>query len=341
MAHTDEDCGRVGVLVAQLGTPSAPTSKALRTFLAEFLSDPRVVDVNPVLWQLILRLFILPRRSARSAALYRNVWTEAGSPLLVHLRAQVEGLRQRLGHRYEIVLGMRYGEPDLAGAMQALTAAGIDRILVFPMFPQFSSSMTGSIYDAAARAANGRSCPLFFEHKRRMPALRYVPPYYGDPAYIGALSTVISEHVAAAERTPDRYLFSFHGIPQRYADEGDPYRHQCEVTARQLAAALELRKEQWVLGFQSRFGRGKWVQPYTGHVLERLGREGVGDVEAVCPGFTADCLETLDEIGRQGRNTFVEAGGQSLQLAPCLNAHSAWLDAMEHMVRRETAGWTE
>jgi ferrochelatase len=339
MAHAPQSRSRVGVLVAQLGTPDAPTRQALRPYLKEFLSDPRVIDLHPLRWLPILHLFILPRRPARSAALYRNIWLPEGSPLMVHSQAQVEGLQQRLGNAYRVVLGMRYGRPAIEGAVRGLMAEGIERILVFPMFPQFSCSTTGSIYDAVNRAANGRRCPLFFDRRRRMPALRFVPPYYGHPAYIEALSATIAEDVARSGRTPDRYLFTFHSLPRRYADEGDPYPEHCQTTARLLAEDLGLRPGQWVLGFQSRFGREVWLQPYTDELLERLGGEGVRFLEAACPGFTADCLETLDEIGREGAAQFCEGGGQTLRLAPCLNAHPAWLDGMAAIVRQEAAGW--
>jgi ferrochelatase len=331
---------RIGVLLAQLGTPDAPTPQALRPYLKEFLSDPRVIDLNPLKWLPILYLAILPRRPARSARLYQRIWRPEGSPLMLHSRAQEEGLQQRLGDAYQVVLGMRYGQPSIETAMQALAAASIDRVLVFPMFPQFSASTTGSIYDAVVRAALGRRCPFFFDRRRRMPTLRFVPPYYDHPAYIEALKTTIHEAVEARGKEPDRYLITFHGIPQRYIDEGDPYRQHCEETARLLAAALQLKSEQWVCGFQSRFGKEPWLQPYTEDILHNLGRQGVHDLVAACPGFTADCLETLDEIGHEGAVQFREGGGQDLHLVPCLNGHPTWLDAMATIVRQETAGWT-
>ena len=341
MQTTSPSSPRVGVLIAQLGTPEAPTKEALRPYLKEFLSDPRVIDLNPFKWLPILHLFILPRRPARSAALYRNIWLPEGSPLMVHSRAQVEGLQQRLGDRFRVILGMRYGQPSIDAAVRTLMGEGIERILAFPMFPQFSCSTTGSLYDAINRAAMGRRCPLFFDRRRQMPTLRFVPPYYEHPAYIDALKTTIQEDVENAGRTPDRYLITFHGIPRRYIDEGDPYRRQCETTSHLLADALELTPAQWALGFQSRFGKEPWLEPYTEELLVELGKEGVRFLEATCPGFTADCLETLDEVGREGANQFRAGGGRELRLAPCLNAHPAWLDAMDIIVRRETAGWIE
>ena len=330
---------KIGVLVAQLGTPQAPTARALRPYLRQFLSDPRVIDLHPLRWYPILYLFVLTRRPARSAALYANIWTDEGSPLMVHSQAQTRGLQERLGAAYRVVLGMRYGEPSIARAVQSLEQEGIERILVFPMYPQFSCATTGSIYDAVNRAALGRRCPWFFDRKRQMPALRFVPPYADHPAYINALKQSVATAVARLSWTPDRYLITFHGIPRRYVDEGDPYRRHCEETARQLAAALGLADDEWVSGFQSRFGKEPWLEPYTEEVLARLGEQGVRRLVAICPGFTADCLETLDEIGREGAEQFSSGGGQQFHLVPCLNDHPAWLDAMATIARQELAGW--
>ena len=330
---------KIGVLVAQLGTPQAPTARALRPYLRQFLSDPRVIDLHPLRWYPILYLFVLTRRPARSAALYANIWTDEGSPLMVHSQAQTRGLQERLGAEYRVVLGMRYGEPSIARAVQSLEQEGVERILVFPMFPQFSCATTGSIYDAVNRAALGRRCPWFFSRKRQMPALRFVPPYADHPAYINALKQSVAEAVGRLSWTPDRYLITFHGIPRRYVDEGDPYRRQCEETAHQLATALGLADDEWVSGFQSRFGKEPWLEPYTEDVLERLGGQDVRRLVAICPGFTADCLETLDEIGREGAEQFAHGGGQQFHLAPCLNDHPAWLDAMATIARQELAGW--
>ena len=330
---------KIGVLVAQLGTPQAPTARALRPYLRQFLSDPRVIDLHPLRWYPILYLFVLTRRPARSAALYANIWTDEGSPLMVHSQAQTRGLQERLGSAYRVVLGMRYGEPSIARAVQSLEQEGVERILVFPMYPQFSCATTGSIYDAVNRAALGRRCPWFFDRKRQMPALRFVPPYADHPAYIDALKQLVAAAVARLSWTPDRYLITFHGIPRRYVDEGDPYRRHCEETARQLATALGLAEDEWISGFQSRFGKEPWLEPYTEEVLARLGGQGVRRLVAICPGFTADCLETLDEIGREGAEQFSSGGGQQFHLVPCLNDHSAWLDAMATIARQELAGW--
>lgn len=329
----------VGLLVAALGTPAAPTPEALRPYLKQFLSDMRVVDANPLVWQLILRLAVLPRRPARSAALYQRIWTPEGSPLLVYSQRQVAGLQARLGDSFRVVLGMRYGQPSIEAALAQLEAEGIDRILVLPMFPQFSSSTTGSVYDAVVRAANGRRCPLFFERKRAMPALRFTPPYYDHPGYLAALQAGIEEAAQSLPRPPERYIFSFHGLPQRFVDGGDPYREQAEATAQRLANALGLAPGQWLVTFQSRFGREPWLAPYTDETLVALAQSGVKSVLVACPGFTADCLETLDELGREAAHTFRKAGGEHFHLAPCLNDRPDWLDALAALARAEAAGW--
>ena len=331
---------KIGVLVAQLGTPQAPTAKAVRPYLRQFLSDPRVVDLHPLKWYPILYLLVLTRRPARSAALYAKIWTDEGSPLMIHSKAQTKGLQERLGDDYRVILGMRYGEPSIQQAIKTLEAEGIDRILIFSMYPQFSSTTTGAIYDAVNRAAIGRRCPWFFDRKRQMPTLRFVPPYFDHPAYIEALKQSITDETERLAWKPDRHLITFHGIPKRYVDEGDPYRRQCEETAQLLATALELGEDDWTTGFQSRFGKEPWLEPYTEEVLSGLGDQGVRRLLAACPGFTGDCLETLDEIGREGDELFRAGGGEALHLAPCLNDHPVWLDAMETIARQELSGWS-
>ncbi|MCA0453999.1 MAG: ferrochelatase [Chloroflexi bacterium] len=322
---------RIGVLLAQLGTPDAPTSQALRRYLAQFLSDRRVVDYNPILWWALLHLLILNMRPRRSATLYQRIWLPEGSPLLVHSQAQATGLQNQLGDAYHVILGMRYGNPSVAEAMRSFRNEGVDRLLVLPIFPQFSAATTGSIYDAITEAV--------LRQRRRMPTLRFVPPYYAHPGYIQALKATIEETVKRKDEITGRYLFSFHGLPQRYIDEGDPYREQCQITAHLLGAALGLDQEQWMVSFQSRFGREKWLQPYTDETLKSLGKQEIDNLVVACPGFTADCLETLDEIGNEGYEIFKAAGGQTFWLAPCLNAHPAWLDALADIVRQETLGW--
>ena len=339
MSGLMDSVSRVGVLIVQQGTPRAPTRRAVRAYLAQFLTDPRVIDVNPVIWGLILRLFVLPRRSVRTAALYRDIWTEAGSPLMVYSRAQQAGLRQRLGQAYYVELGMRYGQPSIPRALSALREAGADRVLVFPLFPQFSASTTGSVQEAVFRSVagwNGQSPSVL---RRPMPALRFVPPYYDDPRYLEALRDVISDALKDRESGSRHFLFSFHGLPRRYVAEGDPYQDHCVATAVRLAALLGLAEERWSVGFQSRFGREEWLRPYTEDVLRELGRKGARDLAVVCPGFAVDGLETLHEIGHAGARRFSTAGGGRFQRVPCLNDHPSWLNAMAAIVRRETAGW--
>jgi ferrochelatase len=328
----------IGVLLAQLGTPDAPTPQAVRPYLREFLSDTRVVDLPPLFWQPILRLIILNTRPKRSAALYQRIWTAEGSPLRIYSEAQAAGVQARLGERFRVRLGMRYGQPRISDAMAAFAQEGIDRILVLPLYPQFSITTTGSIYDAVVESAFGRPGGLRPDRRRVMPALRFAAPYYDDPGYIGALAATLRETLG--DTGPNVLLFTFHGVPKRYVDEGDPYRRQCGVTARLLADALGLKPGHWRVSFQSRFGREEWLQPYTDATLARLGAKKLDALLVACPGFTADCLETIDEIGHEGRHTFEEAGGGAFTLAPCLNDQPAWLDALAELARRETLGWS-
>ncbi len=326
---------KIGILLAQLGTPDAPTTAAVRTYLRQFLSDRRVVDLNPALWWLILNGAILPRRPAQSAALYRKVWTAEGSPLLLISRAQARGLADRLGSSTEGVefraeVAMRYGNPSTGSAIEALCEWGADRILLFPMYPQYAAPTTGSTYDEVFRE---------LPRRRFVPALRVVPPYYEDPGYVGALAASVRERVASLSQPPEKIILSFHGIPQRYADLGDPYPAQCRATATALAREMGWTEDQYVMSFQSRFGREPWLQPYTDQTFARLGHEGVDRILVICPGFTTDCLETIDEMGNLGREQFTEAGGESLELVPCLNDSPRWIEAMTAIATRELQGW--
>jgi len=319
-----------GVLIAQLGTPDAPTPQALRPYLREFLGDPRVIETDRAVWWFVLNCFILPRRPARSARLYQRVWTERGSPLLFHTADQARDLQTALGDGVRVAFGMRYGNPPASRALEELRQAGVDRVLVFPMFPQYCGATTGSVYDAV------------FDHYRRqrvVPGLRFVPPYYKHPAYIGALAAVAREEIARLPWKPEKLVISFHGIPKRYVLKGDPYQVHAEETARALVAALRLEPSEYELCFQSRFGREEWLQPYTDEKLAELARSGFRRIAAICPGFTTDCLETIDEIGHEGKKQFQEAGGEDLRLIPCLNSHPAWIEAMAAIAREELAGW--
>lgn len=323
---------KTAVLLAQLGTPDAPTPQALRPYLKEFLSDPRVVDTNRVLWWAILNGIILRTRPRRSAALYQRIWTDRGSPLLFHTVDQTRGLQKLLGDTVIVDFAMRYGNPALPGVLDKLTGQGVDRILVFPMFPQYCAATTASVYDA------------FFDYiksRRVVPTFRFVPPYPKHPAYIGALASIAREAIARLPWQPDKLLISFHGIPKRYVEMGDLYKAHVGETACALVEALQLKPDDYELTFQSRFGREEWLQPYTDDRLEAMAKSGVKRVAALCPGFTVDCLETIDEIGRESRHKFQEAGGEDLQLIPCLNSHPAWLEAMAGIAREELAGWTQ
>lgn len=326
--------GRIGILLGQLGTPDAPTTPAVRRYLKQFLSDRRVVDLNPVLWWLVLNGIILRFRPKASAELYRKVWTPEGSPLLVlsnHQAAGLEkGLSTRGGAEVKVEVAMRYGNPSTGSAIRKLIDWGADRLLLFPMYPQYSAATTGSTCDE-----------VFDELKtlRDVPALRIVPPYYDHPGYIGALAAMAREKVSSLGATPDKVLISFHGIPQRYARLGDPYPSHCEATAKALVAAMGWSDEAVLMTYQSRFGREPWLQPYTDETLMSLGGKGVKTVLAMCPGFTADCLETIDEIGNLGAEQFEEGGGGHLHLVPCLNDDPRWIEAMVEIAANELKGW--
>ena len=333
MNDSRHGAGRIGVLVANLGSPTEPTPAAVRRFLAEFLWDPRVVEVPRPLWWLILNGIILRFRPGRVAKAYASVWSDEGSPLLAischQTTALREALERRLPGRCHIELAMRYGEPTVAGALERLHAAGCERVLVLPLYPQYSSSTSASTFDAVADA---------LKRVRWYPELRLIRDYHVDPSYIEALAASVREAWAEHGR-PDRLLISLHGIPQRYADEGDAYAEQCRATAAALAAALELEDDAWQLAFQSRFGREPWLQPYTDEVLETWGAEGIGHVQAICPGFSADCLETLEEIAEQNRDTFLEAGGTEYHYIPALNTRPDHIEALAGLVERHLSGW--
>ncbi|MFI5177321.1 MAG: ferrochelatase [Vicinamibacterales bacterium] len=322
---------RIGILLLQLGTPDAPTPAALKRYLREFLSDRRVVDLSRALWWPILHLIVLQTRPRASARLYQKVWTPEGSPLAVTTARQASLLEARLtaaGASVRVVTAMRYGEPSIATALEALAAEGIERFLAFPMYPQYAGATTGSSLERLFDLARTR---------RVVPAIRVVPPYYADPDYINALAAVARDSVSGKD-APELCLLSFHGLPARYAAEGDPYPTHCAESARLLTRTLDWPGTSFMTTFQSRFGREEWLQPYTDVTLKEAGRAGKR-VAVMCPGFTADCLETLEEIGLRGAEQFHEAGGKSFHRIPCLNEHPSWIDAMTAIARRELAGW--
>jgi len=322
---------KIGVLLTNLGTPDAPTAKALRRYLAEFLWDPRVVDLPRPLWWLILHGIILRLRPARSARAYREVWREEGAPLLVIARDQLCLLQQQLDRiapgRYQVALGMRYGNPSIASALEALQQAGASTITVLPLYPQNSCSTTASTLDALSAA---------LKETRYVPHLHFIADYHDDARYIRALADSVRDH--REDREPaDKLLISFHGTPLRYRQEGDPYYQHCVRTAELLAAELGLGEEDWLLSFQSRFGREEWLQPYTDKTLEKLAKDGVKRVEVICPGFSADCLETLEEIAAENRGIFTRAGGEAFFYIPALNSREDHIAMMAALVATEQA----
>ena len=324
---------RVGILVTNLGTPQAPEKKALRAYLKEFLSDPRVVEIPRLLWWFILHGVILNIRPARSAASYRTVWTEQGSPLLVHTRDQAEALRASLSAQYgdQVIVdfAMRYGGPSIADVVQGMLTQGVRKLVVLPLYPQYSGSTTGSTFDALAGD---------FTRRRWLPELRFVTHYHDHPAYIAALADSIRAY-RAEHGSADKLMFSFHGVPQRYLDEGDPYHCECLKTARLVAEELGLEKPDYLATFQSRFGREPWLQPYTDETLKGLPAQGVKSIQVVCPGFAADCLETLEEIAVENRDYFLAAGGDRFDYIPCLNSSPAHIASLQQIITEQLSGW--
>lgn len=325
----------LGVLVLNLGTPEAPTARAVRRYLGEFLWDPRVVEIPRPIWWLILHGLILRVRPARSARAYRAIWTERGSPLLEIARRQAEGLQGRLSALLpgpvRVVLGMRYGSPSIPQALSELKAAQVRRLLVLPLYPQYSATTTASTFDAVT---------LELSRWRWIPELRFINQYHDEPAYIAALVASIREHWADRGE-PRRLLFSFHGIPKDYFLKGDPYHCQCHKTARLVCESLDLSPERWALAFQSRVGTKEWLRPYTDETLKSWGGQALSSVQVISPGFSADCLETLEEIGVENRALFQAAGGGDYGYIPCLNDRPDHLSMLADLVRRHSAGWPE
>ncbi|NCF18963.1 MAG: ferrochelatase [Haliea sp.] len=326
-----EQPAKVGILLTNLGTPQAPEKTALRTYLKQFLSDPRVVEVPRLLWWLILNGIILNIRPARSAAAYRTVWTDQGSPLLFHTRAQAQALQERLGHQAIVDFAMRYGQPAIPDVLQKMLEQGVRKLLVLPLYPQYSGPTTASTFDAIAED---------FTHRRWLPELRFVSHYHDHPAYIAAIAASIRNH-RAKHGNSDKLLFSYHGEPKSYLDRGDPYHCECLKTTRLVAEELGLAGEEFMSTFQSRFGREEWLQPYTDETLKGLPGQGVKSVQVICPGFAADCLETLEEIAVENRDYFLSAGGERFDYIPCLNSGAAHIDALAGIVAQHLQGWLE
>jgi len=313
---------KTGVLLINLGTPDAPEPAALRRYLAEFLSDPRVVDRNPWLWKLVLHGVILRIRPRRSAHAYKKVWLANGSPLLVHSQQLVENLAHALkpdsGQIPHLSLGMRYGTPSIKQALTDLQQAGLSRLIVLPLYPQFSATTTATSFDAIAKV---------FKKWRQLPELHFIESYYNHPAYINALAKSVRKDWQANGET-QRLMISFHGLPERFINAGDPYREQCEITGKLLRETLELDEQRCQIAYQSRFGPEAWIKPYADKTLQQWAQDGIKSVSIIAPGFAVDCLETLEELAMQNRDLFLEAGGETYRYIPALNDGKAHVDAL-------------
>ena len=320
------------LLYCNLGTPDAPTAPALRRYLAEFLGDQRVVEIPRPIWMLILHGIILRVRPKKSAAKYASIWTEQGSPLKVWTERQAQMLGESLtarGHKVVVRYAMRYGNPSIASQLEGLKAEGITRVLIVPAYPQYSATTTASVFDAVYTWA---------AKVRRLPEFRFLNHYHDDAGYIAALADRVRAHWAAHGQ-PEQLVMSFHGVPQRTLELGDPYHCECYKTARLLAEALGLAKDRYKVTFQSRFGKAKWLQPYTEPTLVAMAQAGVRRVDVMCPGFTGDCLETLEEINDEAREAFMHAGGETFNYIDCLNDSPAWIDALTRVCEQQLAGW--
>jgi len=331
--YTHGSPASTAVVLVNLGTPDAPNAGALRRYLKQFLSDPRVVEIPRAVWWFILNGIILPFRSSKSAEKYASIWTEEGSPLRVHTQRQAAALAVQLAgrghHQLQVVYAMRYGKPSLPEVLDQLKQQGCTRILVLPAYPQYSGTTTASIFDAV------------FDHYRQVrniPELRLIRNYHDQDAYIQALRQSVLDHWDLHGR-PDKLLMSFHGVPKRTLMLGDPYHCECYKTARLLAQSLGLTDEQYQVTFQSRFGKAEWLQPYTAPTAQELGRQGVRRIDVMCPGFTSDCLETLEEIAMEVKEDFLHAGGKEFHFIPCLNESPAWINGMVEIVEQHLAGW--
>lgn len=312
---------RQGILLCNLGTPDAPRPTELRRYLKEFLSDPRVVELPRLLWWMILNLIILRIRPRRSAKLYQSVWTDSGSPLMVYSQEQVKAVKHRLAEKYgdiPVVLGMRYGNPSIAAAVKELTDQNVRDIIVLPLYPQYAGATTGSTFDAIAKT---------FTQLRWVPELQFINGYHKSEGYLDALCTTIKRHIEAHGQ-PDKFIFSYHGTPERYLKKGDPYHCFCHQTTRLVREKLGFDEAQVMTTFQSRFGREPWLQPYTDKTLEQLPKDGVKHIAVICPGFSSDCLETIEEIDMEARESFIEHGGEQFHYIPCLNDDPVHIDAL-------------
>lgn len=333
--HRHGTAARTGVLLVNLGTPQAPTPAALRKYLKQFLWDPRLVELPRPLWWLVLNGFILNIRPAKSAEKYARIWTPDGSPLKVHSEKQTKLLRGYLGQaglgEVLVDFAMRYGTPSIPAVLDRLKRENCMRILVVPLYPQYAASTTASVMDEVA---------TWMQATRNQPELRFIRGFSDCPGYIAGLAASVSEHWMAHGR-PDRLVMSFHGLPRFSLDRGDPYHCECQKTARLLAEALGLKPDQYLVTFQSRFGRAEWLKPYTQATLEELAKKNVGRVDVICPGFVSDCLETLEEIAIECRTAFLASGGKEFHYIPCLNERHEWIGALASLVRGHLGNWLE
>jgi ferrochelatase len=324
---------KTGILLVNLGTPDEATPAAVRRYLKEFLSDTRVVEIPRIVWWFILNLVILNVRPAKTARKYASVWMKEGSPLRVYTERQAQMLRGYLGEIVKsplvVVPAMRYGQPSMAAGIDKLKSQGCDNILVLPLYPQYAASTTATAFDQLARVLMSQ---------RNVPGIRLVRSFHDHPAYIEAIARNVRDYWAKSGK-PDKLLMTFHGLPRFHLDRGDPYHCQCHKTARLIGDALGLSKDQYLVTFQSRFGRAEWLKPYTDATLEQLGREGVDRVDVICPGFAADCLETLEEIAMEGKATFLSAGGKVFNYVPVANDSEAFVGALTEIAREHLAGW--
>jgi len=325
-----ERISKTGILLINLGTPDAPTTSATRRYLKEFLWDPRVVEIPRLVWWLILNGIVLITRPKKSARAYQSVWMEKGSPLLVHSQALTNKLRQSLqAEQYQVELAMRYGKPSIGTVLEKMSTEGVKRLLVLPLYPQYSSTTTASTFDAIAE---------IMKNWRELPGLQFISDYHDDSAYIEAMASHLNSYWQHNGRSP-YLLLSYHGLPERNIRLGDPYQEQCQRTSELLAEKLGLSNEEWGISFQSRFGRAEWIKPYTEATLKSLPEEGKKKVDVFCPGFPADCLETLEEIAVENRDYFLQAGGEVFQYIPALNSEDVHVTALLELVKRHVCIW--
>ncbi len=333
LKHDSPSC--TGVLITNLGTPDAPTPAALRTYLAEFLSDPRVIEVPKFLWWFVLHGIILRTRPKNSAALYEKVWTDEGSPLLSVSKKQVEGIQKLLDEQFsgtiKVELAMRYGNPSIESGLDKLRAANARQIIILPLYPQYSAATTASTFDAVADQ---------LKKWRWVPELRMVNHYHEDEGYIDAIANSIKQHWQDKGQA-EKLVFSYHGMPQHYIDAGDPYFDECNQTSKSIVEKLGINDDEWITTFQSRFGPRKWLQPYTDVIVKKLAENGTKHVQIICPGFSTDCLETIEEIDIQNRAFFTEAGGEKFSYIPALNDNEEHIQALSNIVIQHCQGWVK